>query len=314
MNRILMKSLFITLLAAQVFSPALADVASHQAGSDLAANEKVDRLFARWAKPDSPGCAVAIIKDGQIIYKHGYGVADLEHNVPITSTTVFDIGSISKQFTAMSIGLLAKQGKLSLDDDIRKYIPEIPNYGTPITIRHLIYHTSGIRDYLPLMALAGMPSENYYAYKQMLDLLARQKQLNFKPGDEHLYSNSGYLLLAQIVKKASGKSLREFADDNIFKPLGMNKTGFVDDHTLIVMNRATGFTPKEDGSGYQRNISFFDLVGDGGLMTTVEDLFLWDENFYENKVGGGGRELINQVLTPGKLNNGKTLDYAYGLR
>src|SRR2546426_157567 len=203
-------------------------VAFAQETREKSQQEQVDKLFARWDKPDSPGCALAIIKNGQVIYKRGYGMADLERAVPITTTSVFDVGSISKQFTAMSIALLMKQGKLSLDDDIRKYIPEIPNYGVRITIRNLIYHTSGIRDYVPLMALAEMPSENHYTYQQLISLLAGQKELNFKPGEEHFYSNSGYLLLGQVVRQASGKSLREFAEENIFKPLGMNNTRFLD--------------------------------------------------------------------------------------
>jgi len=304
-----MKPIFI-LLAMATCSAGLAVKTASQPRDQ---NEKVDKLFARWDKPDSPGCALAVIKDGQIVYKRGYGMADLERIVPITTTSVFDVGSISKQFTAMSITLLARQGKISLDDDIRKYISEIPSYGTPITIRNLIYHTSGIRDYIPLTAL--MSQESHYTYAQLIDLLARQKRLTFKPGDEHLYSNSGYLLLSLIVRKAGGKSLRDFADENIFKPLGMNNTRFVDDRTLIVKNRALGYSQREDGSGYANNISLLgDLVGDGGVMTTVEDLFLWDQNFYENKLGAGGKELIDQVLAPGKLNNGKTLEYAFGLR
>jgi CubicO group peptidase (beta-lactamase class C family) len=303
-----------TVLAVGVCASALADAVSAQTASDSSTIERVNRLFARWDKPDSPGCELAVIKDGQIIYKHAYGAADLERNVPISPATVFDIGSIAKQFTAMSIALLAKEGKLSLDDDVRKYIPDLPNYGTTITIRHLIYHTSGLRDYSQLMALAAMPDENHYTYSQVLDLLARQKELTFRPGDQHLYSNSGYLMLSLIVKKASGKPLREFAAENIFKPLGMNNTRFVDDYTSIVKNRAIGYSTRNDGSGYQLASSVSDLVGDGGLLTTVEDLFLWDQNFYDNKLGGGGKELIDQVLTRGKLNNGTPLEYAFGQR
>lgn len=314
MHRRSLRCALFTVLTVGICVSAFAGVASAQAASESSAIEKVNRLFARWDKTDSPGCALAIIKDGQIIYKHGYGTADLERNVPITPATVFDIGSIAKQFTAMSIALLARQGKLSLDDDIRKYIPDIPNYANTITIRNLIYHTSGLRDYSQLMALAGMPDENHYSYSQVIDLLTRQKELTFKPGDQHLYSNSGYLLLSVIVKKASGKSLREFAAENIFKPLEMNNTRFVDDYTSIVKNRAIGYSTRDDGNGYRLASSVSDLVGDGGLLTTVEDLFLWDRNFYENKLGGVGKELIDQVLTPGKLNNGAILEYAFGQR
>src|SRR5215510_12513678 len=255
-GHIVMKPIFI-LLAMAIYSVGLAVKTANQPHDQ---NEKVDNLFARWDKPDSPGCALAVIRDGKIVYKRGYGMADLERNIPITTTSVFDVGSVSKQFTAMSIALLARQGKISLDDDIRKYISEIPSYGSPITIRNLIYHTSGIRDYIPLTAL--MSQESHYTYAQLIDLLARQKGLTFKPGDEHLYSNSGYLLLSLIVRKAGGKSLRDFADENIFKPLGMNNSRFVDDRTLIVKNRALGYSQREVGSGYANNISLLgDLVG-----------------------------------------------------
>ena len=273
--------------------------------------EKVDKIFAAWDKPDSPGCALAVINDGRIIYKRGYGMANLEHNIPISPNTIFDTGSVSKQFTAMSVLLLAEQGKLSLDDDIRKYLPEIPRYETPITIRHLIHHTSGLRDYLTLMALRGERDDDFYVDEEVVDLIARQKQLNFKPGDQWLYSNSGYFLLSQIVKRASGKSLRQFADENIFKPLGMKSTHFNDDHTEIVKGRATGYAPRP--GGFRISVSTLDMVGDGNVVTNVEDLFLWDQNFYHNRLGKGGQDLIDQAQATGMLNGGKKHDYAAGL-
>lgn len=273
--------------------------------------DQVDKLFAKWDKKDSPGCALAIIKDGKIIYKRGYGMADLERDVPITSKSIFDIASTSKQFVAMSIVLLAEEGKISLDDDIRKHIPEMPDYGNKITIRHLVHHTSGIRDYCDLMGMAGMAFENDYPEAQIIELIARQKALNFKPGDKHLYSNSGYFLLGEIVKRVSGKSLNEFTKEKIFQPLGMKITHFYDDFTRVVKNRAIGYFPKKDGYGIA--VYLFDLVGDGGLLTSVEDLFSWDQNFYHNKLGKQGQKLIEQILTPGTLNNGKKLTYAFGL-
>jgi CubicO group peptidase (beta-lactamase class C family) len=272
--------------------------------------DKVDELFAEWDKPNSPGCALGIIKNGKLIYKRGYGMANLDYNIPISSTTVFRIASTSKQFTAMCVVLLAELGKISLDDDIHKYLSEMPEYETPITIRHLIHHTSGIRDYLELMELAGMSDHDYYTNEEAVEMLTRQKELNFKPGDEYLYSNSGYYLLSIIVKRVSSKSLREFTEENIFKPLGMNNTHFHDDHTMIVKNRAAGYSPKKDG-GYRINMTTLPMVGDGGLFTTVEDLFLWDQNFYYNKLGG--KDLVNQLLNLGTLNNGEKLSYAFGL-
>src|SRR5690349_11005359 len=187
--------------------------------------QKIDALFAQWNKPDSPGCALAIIRDGQVLYKRGYGVANLDHDIPISTKTVFDIASVSKQFTAISVALLARQGKLSLDDDIRKYLPELPPYSAPVTIRQLIYHTSGVREYSHLMQLSGTRFQDATA-DEIYKIITRQKELNFKPGDEYLYSNSGYFLLARIVQKVSGKSLRQFAEENIFKPLGMISTHF----------------------------------------------------------------------------------------
>ena len=275
--------------------------------------DKVDDLFAAWDKPDSPGCALAVIKDGAIIYKRGYGMADLERNVPISTVSVFDIGSTGKQFTAMLIAILAKQGALSLDDSINKYIPEMPTYEQPVTIRHLIHHTSGIRDYTILMYLSGMRLENFYSEDEILDLICRQQELNFKPGDEFLYSNSGYLLLGVIAKRVTGKSFTALIKESILEPLGMQATDFNDDAKRIVKHRAVGYSLK-DGDGYCTEMFFCGGYGDGAILSTVEDLFLWDQNFYDNKLGGGGDELIQEVLAPGYLNNGERLDYAFGLR
>ena len=271
-----------------------------------------DQLFAEWDSPNSPGCALGVIRDGQFVYKRGYRMANLEHNIPISSDTVFRIGSTSKQFTAMCVVLLAERGKLSLDDDIGEYLPEMPEYERTITIRHLIHHTSGLRDYLELMTLAGTRDDDFYTDDQVVEMLTRQRELNFAPGDEYLYSNTGYYLLGVIVKRASGRSLREFAEENIFKPLGMTHTHFHDDHTKIVRNRADGYSPQH-GGGYRIDMITLDMVGDGGVFTTVEDLFLWDQNFYHNKLGREKDNLISQVLTPGTLNSGERQDYAFGL-
>jgi len=270
---------------------------------------RVDKIFAQWDRPDSPGCALAIIENGKIIYERGYGSANLENAVPISPDSVFYIGSCSKQFTAASIALLAEQGKLSLDEEIRKYVPELPGYGGSLTVRQLIHHTSGLRDYLTLLDIAGLPF-GYFHKDDVLELISRQKELNFKPGEEYLYSNSGYFLLAVIVERVSGKSLRQFAEENIFAPLGMKNTHFHDDYTMIIKNRASGYFPagKEKFKNY---ISTFDCVGSGGLYSTVKDLFLWDQNFYKPKVGD--RDWLNLIQTPGTLNNGEKLNYAFGL-
>ena len=278
---------------------------------DESKGERVDQIFGAFDKVGSPGCALGVVRDGELIYKRGYGLASLELGVEIDSRTVFYVGSVSKQFVAASVALASKQGHLGFDDDIRVHLPEIRNYGSPITIRYLLHHTSGIRDYLTLMSLAGVPVQNVARQEDVLALIARQKELNFEPGSEYLYSNSGYFLLAQIVGRATGKSLREFADLNIFEPLGMRDTHFHDNRRHVIKNRAAAYVPGLDG-GFQVGWSLaFDQVGSGGLMTTVEDLLLWDQSFYRDTLGEG--ELWKQMLTRGSLTSGETLDYAFGL-
>jgi CubicO group peptidase (beta-lactamase class C family) len=281
------------------------------AGAQEKTTNAADEVFADLVKPGSPGCALAVARGGKIVYERGYGLANIEEGVEITPRTVFDIASTSKQFTAASILLLEKQGKLSVHDDIRKYVPEIPDYGHTITILHLLNHTSGLRDYLSLFELAGVNTDSVTTDDDALAMLARQKALNFEPGSDWLYSNSGFFLLSVIVKRASGKTLREFATENIFEPLQMTQTVFRDGHTQLVPNRALAYDPKEAGTGYALNVSYFEQTGDGAVHTSVQDLLKWDENFYSGKVGGKG--FLEEVQEPGKLNNGKTLDYAKGL-
>jgi CubicO group peptidase (beta-lactamase class C family) len=270
---------------------------------------KVDTIFAAYDKPDSPGCALGVIKDGKLVYARGYGRANLEHDIANGSQVVYDIGSTSKQFAAASIVLLAQQGKLALDDDVRKLIPELPAYQKPVTIRHMLNHTSGLRDYLTLFGLSGVDFDSTTGDKEALNLIVRQKQLNFAPGDDWLYSNSGFFLLSQLVKRASGKTLAQFAKENIFDPLGMKHTHFHDNHTMIVPKRATGYAPAQ--TSFEIAMSNFEQTGDGAVYTTIEDLLLWDQNFYQPKVGG--QAMLDQLQTLGVLNNGKKLEYALGL-
>jgi CubicO group peptidase (beta-lactamase class C family) len=270
--------------------------------------DKVDKLFEQWDSTISPGVSMAIIHNGEIIYERGYGMANLEHNVPITPETVFRIGSTSKQFTAACIAILSIQGKLSLDDDIRKYLPELPAYEKSITVRHLIHHISGIRDYLGLARLSGISGDDFFTPEETVAMIARQKGLNFVPGDEHLYSNSGYFLLGVIVSRVSGKSLDAFAQEHIFKPLGMKNTHYHDDYTKIVKKRADGHDETEDGFTILNTV--LNHVGDGGVFTTVEDLYFWDQAFYNFKLG---KELMDLIHRTGVLNDGKKLRYAFGL-
>jgi CubicO group peptidase (beta-lactamase class C family) len=271
---------------------------------------RIDSIFAEWDRPDSPGCALGVYRDGQIVYSRGYGMADLERNVPITPHTVFDIGSTSKQFTAASILLLAQQGKLSLDDDARTHIPELPAYSAPITIRHLLHHTSGLRDYIGLLTLGGARIDDVTTDEDALAIIARQKELNFPPGTEHLYSNSGYFLLSVIVERASGTSLRDFAREHIFAPLGMTRTHYLGSYDDIVPDRALAYSPRP-GGGLRTDMSRWLQLGDGAVFTTVEELLRWDANFYDPKVGGPA--MLGELQTTGTLADGKTLRYALGL-
>jgi CubicO group peptidase (beta-lactamase class C family) len=269
--------------------------------------KKVDQLFAGWNRRDSPGCALTVVQDGKVIYKRGYGAANLDFGARIVPSTVFHVASISKQFTAFAILLLAQEGKLSLNDDIRKHLPDLPDFGKTITIQHLIHHTSGLRDQWDLLALAGWRLEDVITEQDILSLVKRQKDLNFAPGDQHSYNNTGYTLLGLIVKSVSGKSLRDFCEERIFRPLGMKHTHFHTDYREIVRNRALSYDPKP-GSGFQYTALSYSNVGATSLFTTAEDLAKWDANFYTARVGG--QEVIRQMLVKGKLNSGREIDYA----
>ncbi len=270
----------------------------------------VDSLFTPYAHSGSPGCAVGVFRNGAVAFARGYGFANLTNDVPITPSTRFTVGSVSKQFTAASIALLVRAGKLSLDDDVRKYVPELTAYPTPITIRHLVHHTSGMRDFWELVDLASMRPDDGYGVQDMLALATRQHGLNFTPGAEYRYSNTGYLALGIIVQRITGQSLRRFADSAIFAPLGMRETFFLDDHNEIVHGRAVAYSPT--ASGWRVNVWNNDLVGQGGVVTTLADLQKWDENFYDMKLGG--RAFVELVQSTDPLNSGAPNTYAFGLQ
>ena len=271
---------------------------------------EVDKLFSNWAKNDSPGCAIAVVKDHEIVYSQGYGLANLEYGVPNTPDTIFHIASVSKHFTCMAVLLLEAQGKLSIEDDYRKYLPEMPDFGTLVTIRHLMHHTSGIRDQWELLMHSGWRMDDVITTDDIRGLLEKQTDLNFPPGEQYLYSNSGFTLLALIVERVSGKSLREFCQGNIFKPLSMNSTHFHDDHTMLVKNRSYSYAP--DGQGNFKNaVLSYANVGATSLFTTVNDLARWDGNFYNPRVGS--QAVIEKMLTTTSLTTGKPNNYALGL-
>ncbi|MDB4869185.1 MAG: aminopeptidase [Gemmatimonadales bacterium] len=270
----------------------------------------VDHVFDAWRGTDGPGCALGVSRNGHVVYEHGYGMANLETGTPIRPSSIFHVASVSKQFTAMAVMLLARDGKLSVDDNIRKYVPEIPDYGTPITIRHLLTHTSGLRDQWELIGLSrGRFEENRITEADVMDIVPRQKALNFTPGAEYVYSNTGFTLLAVIVKRVTGQSLREFADERIFRPLGMANTHFHDHYTMLVPGRTSAY--KWGPSGWRVSIPNFDTYGATNLFTTVGDLLKWEANF-DNPVVGD-RALLDQMQTPARLTNGDPTGYGFGL-
>ena len=271
----------------------------------------VDKLFAQWNKGDSPGCSVGISRDGVPIYEHGYGMANLELGVPITPSSVLSAASISKQFTAAGILLLVERGRLSLDDDARKYVAELPDYGQPLTIRHLLNHTNGLRDAFALLGLGAPREDGVSVNDQIVGALGRQRALNFTPGSDYQYNNGGYALLASIVQRVSGRSLRAFAEANIFKPLGMTQTHFHDDPAMIVPNRASGY--HRNGSALQLANHAHDgrVVGNAGLFTTARDLLRWEQNFADVRVGSPA--LLAGMQTATVLTTGERVPYGFGL-
>lgn len=268
----------------------------------------VDKIFKKWNSTKTPGVAVAVVKNGEIVYKKGYGMANLEYDVPVTPKTIFHIASVSKQFTVFSVLLLEKEGKLSLDDDIRKYVPEVPDFGKTITLLNLATHTSGLRDQWNLLALAGWRLDDVITREQVLKLISAQQDLNFDPGEEFLYCNTGFTLLAEVVSRVSGQSFSVFTDERIFKPLQMDNTLFYEDHEKIVPNRAYSYY--SDSIGYKKSVLSYANAGATSLFTTVEDLSLWTVNFSDSKVGD--ESIFKKMNTLGKLNNGETFGGAMG--
>src|SRR6266516_3580375 len=287
----------VAVLSLSVVAFAAAIAVERKEKEEEALERRVDQIFAAYDKPDSPGCALGVIRDGNFVYKKGYGAASLELGVALTPASVFSMGSASKQFTAASVVLAAEQGFLSLDDNVRKYIPELPDYGQPITLLDMLHQTSGLSDVLAMLWISGRNSEDVHPTAELMDLIVRQKALNFKPGSEFMYSNTNYFLLAEVVKRATKKSLAQFAADNIFRPLGMTHTLFYDDHTTVVRGRVAAYRARKNGDFVLDWSTNYDMVGGGGLMSTVDDLLLWDQNFYQNKLGRG--TLINEMQTPG---------------
>lgn len=284
-------------------------VASAAAAQPAGSEKAVDNIFSRW-KSTTPGCAVGVAVRGKPVLMKAYGMADLEHHVANTPDTVFESGSVAKQFTAMAIMLLVQDGRLSLDDQVRKHIPELPDYRVPLTIRHMLTHTSGLRDWGSIAGIAGAPrTTREYTHAHVLDIVSRQKSLNFPPGTQWSYSNTGFNLSAIIVDRVSGMSFADFSKRRIFEPLGMTSTQWRDDHRRIVKGRAIAYSTA--AVGYEIEMPFENVHGNGGLLTTVGDLLKWNENFVTPLVGDP--KLLMQMETVGKYNDGRDLNYGLGL-
>lgn len=282
-------------------------VAAQQAADSAA---RVDRIFERWNTKESPGCAVGVERDGRTILSRAYGMADLEHDVVNSPATIFEAGSVSKQFTAAAIQLLAMQGELSLDDEVRKHVPELPDYGAPLTIRHMMTHTSGLRDWGSIAGISGWPrGARAHTHAHVLDIVSRQRALNFPSGSEYSYSNTGYNLQAMIVERVSGMPFAEFTRWHLFEPLGMTNTQWRDDYTRIVKGRSVAYSTRD--SGFAIDMPFENVHGNGGLLTTVGDLLIWNQNLETGKVGGPG--FLEAMHRQMRLSSGRQIAYASGL-
>ena len=285
-------------------------VARAQTPAASAEERRVDSLFSAYATGATPGVAVAVVRDGRKVLSKGYGLASLEHRIPITPSTVFDVASVSKQFTGLAIAMLVEQGRIQLTDDIHKYIPELGDLGHAVTIEHLVHHTSGLRDWPGSLSLAGWRMDDVVSFDQILDMAYHQRSLNFVPGAEYTYSNTGYNLLAEVVERVTGQSFRAWTDEHLFRPLGMTSTRFRDDHTWVVPNRAFGYARAADG-GYAAVTNNLTALGSSSLFTTVDDLAKWVMNFDDPKVGGARAMALTR--TRGRLNDGSSIPYAFGI-
>jgi CubicO group peptidase (beta-lactamase class C family) len=271
------------------------------------APQSIDAIFKDLSTDHSPGCAVGATRGDAPIAAKAYGMADLEHGVALTPQSVFYMASVSKQFAALSILLLEHDGKLRLDDRVRTYIPELPDHAATITVRQLLHHTSGLRDYLALSSLVGNPPDYVITERSVLNMLTRQTRLNFEPGAEHLYSNSGYVLLSIIVHRVSGRPLDEFARERIFTPLGMRSTRFQHDHAAPIPGRSIGYVRR--GDSWRIANSMLDVVGDGGMYSTVDDMLRWATAFERPEFS----PLLSRMQTPGTLADGRPIANGYGM-
>ena len=273
----------------------------------LTPDQRMDKLFDFWNRLDQPGFAALVVKDGRILYQKTYGLACQEHGVPIAANTVFNIGDASQAFVGQAVALLEKQGRLSLDDDVRKVLPELPDFGTLIRLRHLLFHCSGLRDWLPVIRLTGREAEEF-DFTRLLKILQSQKKLIFAPGQRCQYSNTNYDLLAETIKRITGQSFSDWAFENIFKPLKMTRTQFRDNYRSIIDNQA--FTYNFTRQEYLKGIDTLSLTGSHSLFISIGDLAKW---LTAAETGGaGGLDVTDKIFTPARLNNGSAGGYGYG--
>lgn len=270
--------------------------------------QKIDSLFINWNKPNHPGGAIAVMKDKKVIFSQAYGLASLEYLVPNSTGTIFNTGSVSKQFTAMGIVRLEVQGKLSFDDDIHKYIPELPDFGETITVRHLLHHTSGLRSLHALFALAGWRGDDSRTNEDLNRIILNQTDLNFKPGSEFLYCNTGYMLMVNIIEKATGEKFKDWMKTNVFDELNMPQTYVEDDYSRVVPNNATSYY---GNSNFDRAVEYWGYVGSGNMHSTTHDLLIWLSNFNDPQPGWESSFEKMQTIDP--LNNGGKNNYAFGV-
>lgn len=303
-------SLFIvSYLVCPRFAAAAPSPSKVTAGGPVTPDKQIDAIFKDWDAPNTPGASVAVIQHGKLVFAKGYGVANLEYNIPIKPETIFHVASVSKQFTAMAVVLLESDGKLALDDDVHKYLSELPDYGNKITIRNLLQHTSGVRDQWQTLALAGWNLQDVITQDQALRLIFRQKELNFPPGTRNLYSNAGFTLLAEIVARVSGMPFPQFCAERIFTPLHMTHTHFHQDLTQLVPGRAYSYT--NVGAGFAAAPLNYAIVGATSLFTTAGDLALWLDNFRDPKVGGPAA--VARMQEEGVVSDGTKIKYGLGI-
>jgi CubicO group peptidase (beta-lactamase class C family) len=273
-----------------------------------------ERAFEKAAKTNlmpAPGCAVGVALNGESVFEKAFGLAEMEHNIPNTPQTIFESGSVAKQFTAAALVLLAQEAKLSLDDPVRKYVPELPEYDKPVTIRHILNHTAGLRDWGAVMALTGAGRGDRMITQDIaLDVITHQGALDFTPGAEYSYSNSGYNLAAIIVERVSKQKFGDFLAERIFKPLGMKNSSIRDDYRRLVPGRAQGYSKDGNNAPWQLNMPFMNVYGNGGMLTTVGDWLKWNAMLDSRSMGA---PLVEALETQGVLNDGRKISYALGL-